>query len=283
MHRITFKYTAVLLIILCSFRLNAADTLSLNDAILKKKISAVITGMEPTKTGDVLHFGECIRIKMTCLGDQPLVILFKTGTTLKCKDASISNAVISKMKTIALVPKKENNSKLFAICSEYTKLTPNNAHAFTVGDPCSDALKRVLKEIEILNFQNAIGQYAVWCATDKLELSGLLDLCKDKVKTSNLVKAVCKAQLIPVPKAYANAKMSMRVYFTYTLTDTSNVKIILYNKTGDVVLYFLTAKEKPTGEYKESYWITDADLEPGDYQALLYVNGVPVQTEDIKF
>ena len=283
MQAITFKNTLVLLIVLCSFRLNAADTLSLNEAVTKKRVTAIINGVDPVKTTNLLHFGECIKIKLNCLGDKPLVIVVKTGTTFKCKDATITSMVCTKVKYISIVPKKEVTQKIMAIATEFNKLTPSGLHVFTAGDVCAAPLLRVVKEVENGNFQNDIGQNAVWCATDNLPLQGLLDLCKDKVKSSALVKAVCKAQLIPVPKAYANAKVSQRVYFDYTLTDTSNVKIILYDKAGNVVLYFLTAKDKPTGVYKESYWISDADLDFGDYQALLYVNGVPLVTENIKF
>ena len=283
MQAITFKNTLVLLIVLCSFRLNAADTLSLNEAVTKKRVTAIINGVDPVKTTNLLHFGECIKIKLNCLGDKPLVIVVKTGTTFKCKDATITSMVCTKVKYISIVPKKEVTQKIMAIATEFNKLTPSGLHVFTAGDVCAPPLLRVVKEVESGNFQNDIGQNAVWCATDNLPLQGLLDLCKDKVKSSALVKAVCKAQLIPVPKAYANAKVSQRVYFDYTLTDTSNVKIILYDKAGNVVLYFLTAKDKPTGVYKESYWISDADLDFGDYQALLYVNGVPLVTENIKF
>ena len=283
MQAITFKNTLVLLIVLCSFRLNAADTLSLNEAVTKKRVTAIINGVDPIKSTNLLHFGECIKIKLNCLGDKPLVIVVKTGATFKCKDATITSMVCTKVKYISLVPKKEVTQKIMAIAAEFNKLTPSGLHVFTAGDVCAAPLLRVVKEVENGNFQNDIGQNAVWCATDNLPLQGLLDLCKDKVKSSALVKAVCKAQLIPVPKAYANAKVSQRVYFDYTLTDTSNVKIILYDKAGNVVLYFLTAKDKPTGVYKESYWISDADLDFGDYQALLYVNGVPLVTENIKF
>ncbi len=283
MQAITFKNTLVLLIVLCSFRLNAADTLSLNEAVTKKRVTAIINGVDPVKTTNLLHFGECIKIKLNCLGDKPVVIVVKTGATFKCKDATITAMVCTKVKYISIVPKKEVTQKIMAIATEFNKLTPSGLHVFTAGDVCAAPLLRVVKEVENGNFQNDIGQNAVWCATDNLPLQGLLDLCKDKVKSSALVKAVCKAQLIPVPKAYANAKVSQRVYFDYTLTDTSNVKIILYDKAGNVVLYFLTAKDKPTGVYKESYWISDADLDFGDYQALLYVNGVPLVTENIKF
>ena len=271
------------MIVLCSFRLNAADTLSLNEAITKKKVSAIINGVDPTKGTNLLHFGECIKIKLNCLGDKPYVIAVNTGTTFKCKDASISAMLCTKIKYISIVPKKELTQKIMAIATEFNKLTPSGLHVFTAGEICATPLLRVVKEVENGNYQNDIGQNAVWCATDNLPLQGLLDLCKDKVKSSALIKSVCKAQLIPVPKAYANAKVSQRVYFDYTLTDTSNVKIILYDKGGNVVLYFLTAKDKPKGDYKESYWISDADLDFGDYQALLYVNGVPLVTENIKF
>jgi len=283
MQAITFKNTLVIMIVLCSFRLNAADTLSLNEAITKKKVSAIINGVDPTKGTNLLHFGECIKIKLNCLGDKPYVIAVNTGTTFKCKDASISAMVCTKIKYISIVPKKELTQKIMAIATEFNKLTPSGLHVFTAGEICATPLLRVVKEVENGNYQNDIGQNAVWCATDNLPLQGLLDLCKDKVKSSALIKSVCKAQLIPVPKAYANAKVSQRVYFDYTLTDTSNVKIILYDNGGNVVLYFLTAKDKPKGDYKESYWISDADLDFGDYQALLYVNGVPLVTENIKF
>ncbi len=87
---------------------------------------------------------------------------------------------------------------------------------------------KVVTEVESLNFQNEAGQFAVWCVTDNLPLSGLTDQCKDKVKAAPLFRAVCKAQHIPIPRVYANAKVSQRVNFNYTLSDTAMVKIILY-------------------------------------------------------
>lgn len=283
MNAITLKNRIVLLIVLCSFRLNASDTLSLNEALAKKQVSAVITGVDPLKGYEAVHFGESVKIKIVNLIDKPLVIQIETGRMMKSKDETIQNMVISKKKIIPVAAKKEATLKVFAICAEYSKTTPTASNIFTVGDMCNDLLLKVVLEIEKLNYQNETGQYATWCATDNLPISGLLDRCKDKTKNSGLVRAVSKAQHIPCPKAYANAKVSQRVNFNYSLSDTSMVKIILYDKSGNVVLNFLTAMDKPKGDYKESYWITDADLEPGEYLALLFVNGVAVITEEITF
>lgn len=279
----TIKFRFILFIVLCSFRLNASDTLSLNEAITKKQVSVSITGMDPIKGFDVVHYGECIKIKIINLTDKIFNIRIEPGRMLKSKDATVQNMVLSKKKIIPMPAKKEVNLKLFAFCAEYTKSTPTAANTFTVGDMCSNELKKIVTEIETLNYQNDIGQFAVWCATDNLPLTGLTDLCKDKVKAAPLFRAVCKAQHIPIPKVYANAKVSQRVNFNYTLSDTAMVKIILYDNVGNMVLNFLTAIDKPKGDYKESYWISDADIEPGHYLALLYVDGVPMITEEIDF
>jgi hypothetical protein len=207
------KNIAFLLLVFSTFRLSASDTLSLADAIAKKQVSVAITGVDPIRGFEAVHFGECIKLKVINLTDKEFVIRIETGRILKSKDATISNMLISKNKWILLAAKKEVNLKLTAICAEYTKTTPTAASIYTVGDMCDNLLKKVASEIEAINCQNEIGQYAIWCVTDNLPLSGLTDLCKDKVKSAPLIRAVCRAQHISSPNAYANATVSQRINF----------------------------------------------------------------------
>ncbi len=279
----TIKNIAFFLILFSAFRLTAGDTLSLNDAVTKKKVSVIITGIDPGKGITNTHIGECIKMTLKNLTTQALVILVQAGRILKNKDDKVQDMVVTKGKNIPLAASATTNVKINALCAELFDASPDASSVFTFGEMCNNDLKKVVREIESGNFQNNTGQNAVWCVTDHLQISDLTDLCKDKIKTSNLVKSVSKALKMPVPRAYANAKVSQRINFTYILKDSAVVKITFYDKEGNHVLNFLNSMDKAPGEYQESYWISDADVEPGDYVAQLTINGVPMISQNINF
>lgn len=262
---------------------NAADTLQLSEAIRLKKISATITGNDPLPKGSTNNYGQCLKAKIKNLGNTAIVLLLNTGQMMKCADKNTQNMVITKSYRINLAAGKEIAQPLYAMCGEMGKLAPTPQISYTVGDPCSPALQNVVNEIEKINYQNMSGQLAVWCITDQNSLSAFTMDCKDKNAIKPIVRYICNAQKIPVPREYASGYVSQRLTISYTLKDSSKVKIIIYDQSGEEKLNLMNLTQRAPGTYNDSYWISEIDLVPGDYQYIIFINGSPVITEPFKF
>ncbi|MES2616457.1 MAG: hypothetical protein V4613_01180 [Bacteroidota bacterium] len=275
-----------LILIIClliGFTSHATDTLKLSDAISKKQILATITGNDPIPKGSTMHYGLCIKAKLKNLTDKPIIVQLQAGRILKSSDKNIQNMVISKTQHITVPPKKEVSTGIYALCAEMSKSAPTPQAQFTVGDMCNEPLQKAVDEIVKLNAQNMMGQYGVWCITDNAAVSDLTFYCTDKTKATPLVKLICGIQKVPVPKEYSTGHISQRLNISYNLKDSAKVKILLYDKAGNMKLNILNPIKKGPGAYNDSYWISDADILPGEYEYIIFINGEPQVTENFTF
>ncbi|MCU0389565.1 MAG: hypothetical protein MUE81_00455 [Thermoflexibacter sp.] len=146
------------------------DTLSILDAKLYGVLSVSIRGAyNPNKIQPDLtsaHYGECIDIKMKNMSDSVINVVLKCGTMLLSRDSSSQNMVVTKTLFYRLKPKEKITDRVYAMCGQLHKNSPDIYIRYDVGDLADEPLLRLAQIIEKKGEQNKIGQYAVWAVTD---------------------------------------------------------------------------------------------------------------------
>lgn len=146
------------------------DTISILDAKLNKKLAVSIRGAyDPNRLQPDLvsaHFGECIDIRLRNMSDSVLNVVLKCGTMLLSRDSSFQNMVVTKTLFYTLKPREEHYDRVYAMCGQLHKNSPDISIRYDVGDQAEEPLLKLAKLIEKTNHQNKAGQYAVWAVTD---------------------------------------------------------------------------------------------------------------------
>ncbi len=146
------------------------DTLSILEAKLNRKLSVSIRGAyNPNKLQPDLtsaHFGQCIDIKMKNMSDSIINVVLRCGTMLLSRDSSSQNMVVTKTLFYTLRPKEKITDRVYAMCGQLHKNSPDIYIRYDVGELADEPLLRLAQLIEKKDAQNKIGQYAVWAVTD---------------------------------------------------------------------------------------------------------------------
>jgi hypothetical protein len=146
------------------------DTLSILDARLSGKVSIGIRGAyNPNKLQPDLisaHYGECMDIRIKNMSDSIINVALKCGTILLSRDSSSQNMVVTKTLFYRLLPKQKIIDRVYAMCGQLHKNSPDIFIRYDVGGWAEEPLLRLAKVIEQTDNQNKAGQYAMWAVTD---------------------------------------------------------------------------------------------------------------------
>jgi hypothetical protein len=146
------------------------DTISIFDAKLNGKLAISIRGAyDPNKLQPDLtsaHFGECIDIKLRNMSDSVISVVLRCGTMLLSRDSSFQNMVVTKTLFYTLKPGQKLYDRVYAMCGQLHKNSPDISIRYDVGEQAEEPLLRLAKLIEKTDNQNKAGQYAVWAVTD---------------------------------------------------------------------------------------------------------------------
>ncbi len=146
------------------------DTISILDARLSGKVSIGIRGAyNPNKLQPDLvsaHYGECMDIRIKNMSDSVINVALRCGTMLLSRDSSSQNMVVTKTLFYRLMPKQKIIDRVYAMCGQLHKNSPDIFIRYDVGGWAEEPLLRLAKVIEKTDNQNKAGQYAVWAVTD---------------------------------------------------------------------------------------------------------------------
>ena len=280
---------------LLAFQEVGHDTISVLDAKQANKLLVSIRGAyNPNKfIPEVVssHYGQCIDIKMKNITDTAFTVALTCGTMLLSKDSSTQNMVITKSLYYTLLPKQKIITRLYAMCGQLHRNSPDIYVNYELGNLAPEPLRRLALVIEKNNQQDKIGQYAVWAVTDKAtkdELGGDDEtfkqtqalLNKAKVRYNIFGKSSTTAPTAPRPqvklsKADSNELIIKKIeeelaQQNHTLTDsvnslqttatasTPNSKANTLPQTN-----FVIDEVKHTKTDDESYWLLAASIAVG--------------------
>lgn len=153
------------------------DTLTMLEAKNKGKLTFIARGAyNPEKIQPELpssHYGECVDMRIKNTSNSPLAIKLEAGTVLLSQVSHTQNMLVTKTTYYSLEPDEKFFGRIYAMCGELKKNTPDIYVNYDIGSLASPNLCKLAKYIDIYQEQNLAGQYAMWAVTDKATVKEL--------------------------------------------------------------------------------------------------------------
>ncbi len=209
------------------------------------------------------YYGKCIDIRLQNMTDSTLNLVLNSGTILLSKDTTVQNMVVTKTQHFQLAPKQQKVDRLFAMCGQKPKSSPDIYVRYEIGTLGNSQMVRLAQVIESNQAQNKAGQYAVWAVTDhnvippyespKLAISAQELLTKAEIdfditgknninSTQNTV-SYGFPQMLEEPEVYAEAEQDSvtlvpQTYHTETYSLSANYETakLTNDNTSEVIL-----------------------------------------------
>lgn len=209
------------------------------------------------------YYGKCIDIRLQNMTDSTLHLVLNSGTVLLSKDTTVQNMVVTQTQRFLLAPKQQKIDRLFAMCGQKPKSSPDIYVRYEVGQLGNPQMVRLANVIESNQAQNKAGQYAMWAVTDrnvipsyespKLAISAQELLTKAQIDFDITGKNIIASapntvsygfpQLAPEPQSYGEAEQDSVTLVpqdyhtqTYSLSASYETAKLTNDSTSEVIL-----------------------------------------------
>lgn len=151
------------------------DPLLLKDAHSNKQVDMAIRGVSKDigKLASGTHTGQCIEFEVKNLTGTSLEIKVEAGRKLICDFDSVQNMMITRELIFTLSPRESVKHKAYAMCIEQSDASPSGTSTFYMGDMASSHLLELAQTLDKYNYQNMVGQTAVWTVIGDKDTSNI--------------------------------------------------------------------------------------------------------------
>jgi hypothetical protein len=235
-------------LLLCSVLLTtgakAATRYSFALATRQKLITYTISGVEEASipkqnalfnTG---HYGPCLKISIRNNSNAPIELAMPTGTTLFPDQAKYQQMIVTEDYSVELVAHGNTTDKIFAMCAQPFKLSPDIQAFYKVGELAEKKTVSVAKIIDDMDLQNGVGQELLWSTVDPTYLAKFRTDVNTDPPTAFIALALNKAGVIsskellrylpfrPDTIAISVTKRDT-IHHSITMTDTVHNKVVM--------------------------------------------------------
>ncbi|MGL1887166.1 MAG: hypothetical protein OCD76_11700 [Reichenbachiella sp.] len=233
------KFTLLTLLFFCCqiYVSTAADTLSISDAMLKKRITVVASGNGGLGK-DAAH------LVITNNISTDLNIEIGAGLMLKSVDEGAQDLIILEEEILYVKARSVVAYDMFGACTQLSNYGPKSGEAYNITSAVHADLVKMAKIIAENEMQSSIGQSAVWAFTDNRDIEGVFD--GGHVDASwDLAKIVAEYRRETPPKreeienwprmSSPRVVYSSRVDLVYHAPRDTKVQLAVYDSLGEVV------------------------------------------------
>jgi|GEM_PF-5898810 hypothetical protein len=235
-------------LLLCSVLLTtgakAATRYSFALASRQKLITYTISGVEEAsipKQNELFntgHYGPCLKITIRNNSNAPIELAMPTGTTLFPDQGKYQQMIVTEDYSVELVAHGSTNDKIFAMCAQPFKLSPDVQAFYKVGELAEKKTVSVAKIIDDMDLQNGVGQELLWSTVDPTYLAKFRTDVNTDPPTAFIALALNKAGVIsskellrylpfrPDTIAISVTKRDT-IHHSLTMTDTIHDKVVI--------------------------------------------------------
>ena len=265
-------------LLLCSVLLTigtkAATRYSFALASRQKLITYTISGVEvasiPKQNAlfNTGHYGPCLKITIHNNSNNSIELIMPTGTTLFPDQAPYQQMIVTEEYTAELVAKGNTSDRIFAMCIQPFKLSPDVKAAYKVGEIAEKKTESIAKIIDDMDLQNGLGQELLWSTVDPTYLAKFRSDINNDPPTAFMALALNKVGVIsskellrylpfhPDTIAISITKRDT-IHHSFVMTDTIHDKIVIRDtawekSTINHMNYLLKQKEEEAKQKTES-------------------------------
>lgn len=225
----------------------AADTLSLQEALAKKRIALAAVGNGGLQ-------GKPLSVELVNNVSAPLVIKLSSGLRFISEDAEAQDLILLEEGMIALEGKGTVKTHLFAACTQMSNHSPKENERYGLGAMAEGSLLEIAELVDGNQFFNTTAQAAVWGMTDAYETNSIHG-SDDVNLTWDLVRIVALAQRAQVPEreefvqrpVVRRVLYSSRADLVFHAPREVNAKLELYTESGVLVRTYFPEKALHSG------------------------------------
>jgi hypothetical protein len=227
-----------------------AGTISLQEAITKKLVKAVISGSIPDTANKYYspYYGSCLSLKLQNLGRNNLSIELENGRFLETADTTEQRMIVTQQEMISLLPGHKKSIRVYAMCTQMHDKSPCSHSLLALGSMASGNLLQLTRFIGSSKFQNQAAQEAIWVITDNNDIANIYS--EDENEFRQLQQFVAKLTGNPVPTfqqriEYADGSVSGEIVFENKKRESYTMFIA--NEAGEAIVTFFEDKtiERP--------------------------------------
>lgn len=271
----------ILLFLALSTILFPPEIFTLDEALHRGLIEVEITAY--TDTGEYkMNLSPNLKLELRSI-DRSLRIELLPGTYFVSEDTGVQSQILIKRHVLTLVPGKKRSLLLYTLCTQKYNAAPSEGDRFRVNGMASSAMTGLADFLSEKGYQNNAGQAAMWILTDQEPYQNLVGPDAKAVnKIRSFMANLTKSRIPEYRPQTIDHGLDLRkltIVFRVRLKKGGTGKLVLYNPDATVYRVLKEEGEMPAGLYEIRFRVESTRLQPGNYTAALYMNGMLVQQE----
>ena len=275
------------------------DYISIEKAILNKSISYSGHGSSQST-----HYITPLIIRVKNNTSKSLSIIIENGRTFLSKPNVTQNLIVTKKMLLTLSAGESKELNVHAMCIQHDNSCPKENVQYLVGNMADENTTTVSRCIEKYGYHNPIGQNAIWVFSDRIPIayiaghdqtasSTLKSLARTLTLNGQKEKSASETKLDEVNSelnsamndiyspvddnlinfSTPNFKRKVGGDFSYSISDTSEVMIAMFDMKGILVRELSYNPAVPKGKHKFHYAFDASTYTDPEYYFKLIING----------
>lgn len=270
------KLLIILLVFVSLIEATAETGIGLKDALAKGWITV-------NALGEGGYTGKVMALEITSKHKKDLTVDIPAGLQLTSEDTTIQDLIITEDRQLVLAAGTKRKVILNAMCIEPHQGSPYASSAYLLGAMAGDTLLKLVRYLHTKNYQDDLGQSAVWALINKEGLENVYG--NDPVKLKDLVQYMHtltgkplpwyhKEKLAPPPgQVYSQEPAIIHANFEFALAMAGTAKLAIYNEAGETVYVIKDNMMVKSGKSTMKFRIEVRGYEAGKYYVRLHLNG----------
>jgi|GEM_PF-4479870 len=257
------------------------ETLALDDALDRGLVKVNVTAFTDTVEYK-MNLGRNLKLELTSI-DRPLLIELIPGTLFVSEDSGVQNQILSERRVLTLEPGKTHSIPLFTLCTQKYNAAPTEGDPFRINGMASSEMSALADFLSEREYYNNTGQAAMWMLTDHAPYQNIVGQDEKTVNEIRKFMATLTKNRIPEYRPGTIERgpelRTLIMVFRVRLKKRGTGKLVLYDPDAAVCRVLKEEGEMLAGRYEIRFKVESTRLQPGNYTAVLYRNGMAIQQE----
>lgn len=250
-------YFTLHLIVTLSFCSQLSSSISFDDALARKQITASAVGNKGST-----HYQQPVLLSIKNISSAEISIQLPVGRYFHSEDTTEQNFVSTEPLLVSIAPGQTTSVPVSAMCVNHSKSSPEEGDVYQIRKP---APEKLLKTAQYINdhklYGSYLGQTMMWCISDNEPLESVFEYSGTHINDAlKFLSSVTGKPLPPSPAAddyernpRAVPKIRMGGSFTYRFSSPKAVHIAMFDSENIAVRELYNNPVEPAGEHKVNY------------------------------
>jgi len=225
---------------------------------------------------------ECVNLEVKNISAQPLRISLAPGTLFNTLDNDNQDILVTRPSEFVVNKGTPVIAKAYGFCCQADKGLSNPGDELTLTACTDEKLLSLAKHLSTTAYDPALQQHAVWAVSDKHSVGGILNDNRTQCNSLRTFTAGLLGQPVPtydvdygyeLNTPFIYAPKTLKGTMNYRIAQTGKASLHLYDPNGKLFQTFFEDRTMSSGFYTQRFSYTATDMEAGEYQVKLILEG----------